>query len=73
MIAASRNGTIAVDTAEPSPMREPRIAVLYDMVAMSSVDPAGPPLVSTLISWKSVKVKSTENVITTAMIGVSSG
>src|SRR5262245_38688697 len=43
------------------------------MVAISSVAPAGPPLVSTLISWKSVKVKSTENVITTAMIGVSSG
>ena len=43
------------------------------MVAINSVAPAGPPLVSTLISWKSVNVNSTENVITTAMIGVSSG
>ncbi len=33
----------------------------------------GPPRVITQISWKSVKVKSTEKVITTAMIGVSSG
>ena len=28
MIAASRNGTIAVEIAAPSPMRPPRIAVL---------------------------------------------
>src|SRR6516162_1440314 len=31
----------------------------------------GPPRVSTQMSWKSVKVNSTENVITTAMMGVS--
>src|SRR6476661_8515835 len=33
----------------------------------------GPPRVITHINWKSVKVNSTENVITTAMIGVSRG
>ena len=33
----------------------------------------GPPRVITQISWKSVKVNSTENVITTAMMGVRSG
>ena len=33
----------------------------------------GPPRVIAQISWKSVKVNSTEKVITTAMIGVRSG
>jgi len=33
----------------------------------------GPPRVIAQINWKSVKVNRTENVITTAMIGVSSG
>src|SRR5215475_1956470 len=40
---------------------------------MRCVALAGPPRVSTQMSWKSVKVNRTENVITTAMIGVSSG
>ena len=33
----------------------------------------GPPRVIAQMSWKSVKVNSTEKVITTAMIGVRSG
>jgi hypothetical protein len=33
----------------------------------------GPPRVNAQINWKSVNVNSTEKVMTTAMIGVSSG
>src|SRR5215472_11494459 len=40
---------------------------------MRCVALTGPPRVIAQMSWKSVKVNSTENVITTAMIGVSSG
>ena len=40
---------------------------------MRCVALTGPPRVIAQMSWKSVKVNSTEKVITTAMIGVSSG
>ena len=49
------------------------IARWYDSVAIKCVALTGPPRVIAQISWKSVKVNSTENVMTTAMIGVSSG
>src|ERR1700694_2939495 len=73
MIAASRNGIIALEIAAPSPSVPPMIARWYDNVAIRWVALTGPPRVMAQISWKSVKVNSTENVITTAMIGVSSG
>src|SRR5207244_2454277 len=73
MIAASRNGIIALEIAAPSPSCPAMIARWYDNVAIRWVALTGPPRVMAQINWKSVKVNSTENVITTAMIGVSSG
>ena len=64
---------MAVAIAAPSPNAPPTIARWYDKVAIRCVALIGPPRVITQISWKSVKVNSTEKVITTAMIGVSSG
>src|SRR6266446_5967502 len=49
------------------------IARWYDKVAIRCVALTGPPRVIAQINWKSVKVNSTEKVITTAMIGVSNG
>src|SRR3954447_5375091 len=73
MMAASRNGIMALEIAAPSPSWPAMIARWYDKVAIRCVAFTGPPLVIAQINWKSVKVNSTENVITTAMMGVSSG
>ena len=73
MMAASRNGIIAVAIAAPSPSCPLKIPREYDSVAIRCVAFAGPPRVIAQINWKSVNVNNTEKVITTAMIGVSSG
>src|SRR5579875_1979434 len=49
------------------------IARWYEKVAIRCVALTGPPRVITQMSWKSAKVNSTENVMTTAMMGVSRG
>src|SRR6266700_6416239 len=71
MMAASRNGIMALEIAAPSPSWPAMMARWYDKVAIRCVALTGPPRVIAQISWKSVKVNNTENVITTAMIGVS--
>src|SRR3954465_8508651 len=73
MIAASRNGIIALEIAAPSPSCPAMMARWYDKVAIKWVALTGPPRVIAQINWKSVNVNRTENVITTAMIGVSKG
>ena len=47
MIAASRNGTIAVAIAAPSPRLPPEIARWNESVAIRCVALSGPPRVST--------------------------
>src|SRR5207244_9278469 len=60
MIAASRNGIIALEIAAPSPNWPAMIARWYDKVAIRWVALTGPPRVIAQISWQSVKVNSTE-------------
>src|SRR6185437_3535710 len=73
MIAPSRNGIIALEIAAPSPSWPAMIARWYDRVAIRCVALTGTRRVIAQMNWKSVEVNSTENVITTAMIGVSKG
>src|SRR3982074_3213628 len=73
MIAANRNGIIALEIAAPSPRCPTMVEPCYDHVAIRCVALTGPPRVIAQISWKSVKGRRSERVITTAMIGGSSG
>ena len=47
MIAASRNGTIAIEIAAPSPSAPPEIARWNESVAIRWVALSGPPRVMT--------------------------
>lgn len=64
---------MAVAMAAPSPSVPERMPRWYERVAIRWVAFTGPPRVIAQINWKSVKVNSTEKVMTTAMIGVRSG